>query len=154
MNQFKNLFRLLPLLALFAAPAAMARDDAIFTSRLNNLAVSGYDTISYFEGDKPQKGSAEFTTEYMGATWRFVSEDHLQTFLDNPEKYAPQYGGYCAWAAAAGHTAKGDPKQWSLVEGKLYLNYSARIKKRWEKDMSELIHDADANWPDVVLEDD
>ncbi len=142
------------LFILALSPAAYARKDEIYTARGNNLAVGGYDAVSYFDAHQPQKGSADYSTEYKGATWNFVSKAHLQTFLADPEHYAPQYGGHCAWAAAAGTAAKGDPKSWNIVNDKLYLNYSPRIQKRWEKDIPGFIHDGDANWPDVVLSED
>ncbi|MCJ9427827.1 YHS domain-containing (seleno)protein [Kordiimonas marina] len=130
--------------------AAVAGEAPVYTGVFSDLAVSGYDPVSYFTDGKPVKGSKKFTIRYHGALWRFASQAHLDAFLADPEKYAPQYGGYCAWAVAQGYTASGDPKEWRIIGGKLYLNYSAKIKARWEKDIPGFIRSADANFPGLV----
>lgn len=122
----------------------------VYTGFLSNLAVGGYDTVSYFTESKAIKGSKEFSTEYKGATWYFSSQENLVAFTNNPEKYAPQYGGYCAWAVSQGYTAKGDPQQWSIHEDKLYLNYNADVQNRWLVDKENFILQGDKNWPQVL----
>lgn len=122
----------------------------IYTTFFSDLAVAGYDTVAYFTENQAVKGSKQFKTEYKGATWRFKNADNLATFKANPEKYAPQYGGYCAWAVANNDTAKGDPHQWTIHSGKLYLNYDAEIQSRWLKDKEGFINAADKNWPNVI----
>ena len=108
--------------------------DEIYTGFFSNKAVSGYDTVAYFVENKAVKGSSDYVTEYKGATWYFSSQKHLDMFVKDPEKYAPQYGGYCAWAIAAKNDfASADPNEWTIVDGKLYLNYDREIKERWEK---------------------
>ena len=87
---------------------------------------------------------------HLSATFRFSSAANLAKFKASPAAYAPQYGGYCAWAVANGYTAKGDPKQWRIVNGKLYLNYNAEIQSRWVKDIPGFIRKGDANWPAVL----
>ena len=99
---------------------------------------------------RPVEGSADHTLEYKGAEWRFVSAKNREAFQQNPERYAPQYGGYCAWAVAQGSTAKGDPLNWKIVNGKLYLNYNTDIQTRWEKDIPANIRSADRKWPQLV----
>jgi YHS domain-containing protein len=112
--------------------------------------VGGYDPVAYFTQNKPVEGSADITTEYMGATWRFASAENRDSFVADPKRYAPQYGGYCAFAVSSGYTAKGDPQAWSVVDGKLYLNYSKGVRDRWEQDIPGHISKADGNWPAVL----
>ena len=133
--------------SMFYATLASAAVDAIYTGLFNNNAVSGYDTVAYFTMGKPVKGSDDYTYEYMGATWKFVSQEHRDLFIADPEKYAPQYGGYCAYAVANGDTASSEPDLWTIHEGKLYLNYSRRINRRWRDNMLEFIEQAEAEWP-------
>lgn len=134
--------------ALFAAPAVAAPE--VFTARFSNLAVGGYDPVAYFETGGPAKGSKEFSFDYNGATWRFASAENLEKFKANPAAYAPQYGGYCAWAVAQGYTAPGNPRNWSVRGGKLYLNYNDKVQRDWLKDPDGFIARADANWPAVL----
>jgi len=124
--------------------------DLIYTSKFNNRAVGGYDAVSYFQDAGPVKGKKGFTTDHMGAQWRFANQANLDAFKAEPEKYAPAYGGYCAWAVSQGNTAKGDPKQWTVHEGKLYLNYNAKILKQWRADKDGFIALADEQWPTVL----
>ncbi len=131
------------------APAASA-EAPVYTSAFSNTAVQGYDPVAYFKVGAPVKGSSEFTTEYNGAEWNFASQENLDAFVADPEAYAPQYGGYCAWAVAQGQTAKGDAQQWHIEDGKLYLNINGSIKKKWLADRATLIPQADENWPGVI----
>lgn len=124
--------------------------DEIYTGFFNDLALSGYDTVAYFSEGKPVKGKAKYSYQYKAAEWRFSSQQNLDKFKAMPETYAPQYGGHCAWALARNATASGDPLYWSLEQGKLYLNYDADIKAKWEKDRAGFIKKADQNWPDVL----
>jgi YHS domain-containing protein len=132
------------------APSAAAREAEIYTPLLSNLALSGYDAVAYFDQGRPVMGLAQFETEWKGAKFRFASAAHLARFKANPVAYAPQYGGYCAWAVSQGHRAKGDPKVWKLVGGKLYLNYDAAVQQRWTQDIPGNISRADSNWPRVL----
>lgn len=135
--------------ALAPAPAA-GGEDPVYTGILSNTAVGGYDPVSYFKGANPVKGKSAHTLDYMGAEWRFASAENLEAFKENPELYAPQYGGYCAWAVSQGYTAKGDPQNWKIVDGKLYLNYNADIQQRWERSIPEFIAAGDQNWPRII----
>ncbi len=138
------------LLCLLAAPAAGAEDDPVdpvYTGLFSNNAVSGYDAVAYFTEGRPVRGSNEFTYQYQGARWRFSSARHRDMFIADPEAYAPQYGGYCAWAMSNGYTASAEPDLWTIHEGKLYLNYSRRVNERWKEDMPGHIRQADINWP-------
>lgn len=111
------------------------------------LALAGYDVVAYFTEGRAVEGTPEFTHEYLGAIWQFASAAHRQQFAQNPQQYAPQYGGYCSWAVGHGYTADGDPTAWKIVEGRLYLNYNQSVKKRWEKEQGELIQRGDENYP-------
>jgi len=136
----------------FAQPVlpAMAKEAPIQTGFFSSVAVSGYDPVAYFSAGKPVVGKKEFTTRWMDAEWRFASAENRDLFVANPEKYAPQYGGYCAWAVSQGTTASSDPKAWKIVGGKLYLNYDQDVQKKWEADIPGHIQQADRNWPSVL----
>lgn len=142
-------FLVLAAAALMAMPAHAAKDP-VYTGFLSDLAVSGYDVVAYFEEGRPVEGSSDFETTYNGATWRFANEANLEAFVADPEAFAPQYGGYCAWAVSQGYTASGDPAYWKIVDGKLYLNYDAGVQATWETDIPGFIEKADANWPAVL----
>ena len=115
----------------------------------NGLAIDGYDPVAYFTEMKAVKGVPEFRADYQGSTFQFVSVDHRDAFAADPAKYAPQYGGYCAYGVAKGYKAKIDPEAFSVVHGTLYLNYSDAIRTRWLSDVPGYIQQADANWPEV-----
>jgi hypothetical protein len=112
-----------------------------------NVALKGYDAVAYFEQGKPVKGSPEFIYEWKGASWMFASAHDRDTFVAMPEKYAPQFGGYCAWAVSNNYTADADPEAWKIVDGKLYVNYSRAAQEKWEKDLYTRIADGNKNWP-------
>lgn len=134
----------------FASLPARAAKPEIYTGLVRGVAVGGYDPVSYFRAGAPQKGSDTFATKWQGATWRFSNAANLAAFQKNPGAYAPQYGGYCAYAVAKGYTAKGDPLAWSIAGGKLYLNYSASVRETWKQDISGNIANGNRNWPDVL----
>jgi len=135
-------------MSLFASSAYA--ESEIYTKYFSDLAVSGYDTVAYFTENKPVKGDSDYSFEYKEATWQFSSKANLALFKANPEKYAPQYGGYCAWAAADGRTASGDPLQWTIIDEKLYLNYNAAVQEEWLKDTATFIKEADSKWPALL----
>lgn len=118
----------------------------------NNVAIRGTDPVAYFTQGTPMAGSAEFTHTWNNATWQFASAENRDLFAANPEAYAPQYGGFCAWAVSQGYTASIDPNAWKIVDGKLYLNYSKGVQRRWERDIPGNITRADTNWPGVLTE--
>ena len=134
----------------FAGPAPAA--DAIYTGFFNNEAISGFDAVAYFTEDMPVEGSDDYTLEYKGVVWKFNSAEHLEMFQADPEAYAPQYGGYCAYAMAEGDTASTEPDLWTVHDGKLYLNYSRRINARWRENMLEYIEQADRQWVELEPE--
>lgn len=138
---------LLVVMALATTPLAWAKT---YFNTTEGLALKGYDPIAYFTLSKPRMGSDAFQYEWGGARWQFVSAENQELFKANPEKYAPQYGGYCAWAAAKGYIADVDPAVWKIVEGKLYLNYNRAVQKKWLKDIPGYIEKADKNWPGIL----
>ncbi len=131
-----------------AAPASTAVASTINTT-LFGTAIKGYDPVAYFTEGRPLKGSRRHAYEWQDATWHFASAEHKALFAANPERYAPQYGGYCAYAVALGSTADIDPDAWRIVDGKLYLNVSQSIRRKWEQDIPGHIARADANWPSI-----
>lgn len=116
----------------------------------DGIAVDGTDVVAYFTQAAPVAGDAGITADYMGATWRFASEANRDAFVADPAAYAPQYGGYCAYAVSQGYTASTVPEAWTIVDDKLYLNFSTSVKRRWERDIPGYIEAANANWPSVL----
>ena len=129
---------------LFAGPALAGKVNKSF---LGGVAIEGYDPVAYFTDGKPVEGSQEYTAEYDGATWRFASAEHRDMFEADPMKYAPQFGGYCAYGVAQGALADIDPDAWSIVDGKLYLNLNKDIQAEWQKDIPGYLVKAKENWP-------
>ncbi|TQV76363.1 YHS domain-containing (seleno)protein [Denitrobaculum tricleocarpae] len=130
------------------SPAARAAKPAVYAN--DGIAIDGSDAVAYFTEGRPVAGKADLTHDWMGVTWRFASEENRAAFAARPEDYAPQYGGYCAYAVSEGYTASTVPEAWKIVDGKLYLNYSRGIQRRWERDIPGRIAAADANWPSVL----
>ena len=116
----------------------------------DGVAIDGYDPVAYITEQKPVKGSPEFQSVHRGSTFQFASAAHRDVFAAEPDKYAPQYGGYCAYGMAKGYKAKIDPAAFSVIRGTLYLNYSDAVRSRWLSDVSGYIQQADANWPVVM----
>jgi len=116
----------------------------------NGAAIGGYDAVAYFTDQKPVKGSPEFAEEWNGARWLFASAEHRDLFRAAPEQYAPQFGGYCAYAVSHNYTAKTDPEAWSVVDGKLYLNYDLDTRTEWLAEREQFIADGQRNWPKVL----
>lgn len=138
------------LAAVAVSTPAVAAKAPVHTGLLGNVAVGGYDPVAYFNEGRPVPGSRAFTATHQGAQYRFASAANRDAFIAQPGRYAPQYGGYCAWAVSQGYTALGDPKVWKIVNGKLYLNYNAEVGRRWAQDIPGHIRRADANWPKVL----
>lgn len=137
----------LPVVAVLA-PKVRASKPGIYAE--DGVAIDGTDAVAYFTEGKPVAGSPEFSHDWMGATWHFSTAENRDAFAADPEAYAPQYGGYCAYAVSEGYTASTVPEAWKIVDGKLYLNFSRRIQRRWERDIPGRIESANANWPSVL----
>ena len=135
-------------IALVIMPLAIAGQPQTYANR--NGAIRGYDPVAYFTIGEPTEGDNKYTTRWQGAIYKFASAENLALFKSDPERYAPQYGGYCAYAVAKGSTAQIDPEAWTIVNGKLYLNFSPAIRKRWSQDIPGNIRAANNNWPGVL----
>ena len=135
-----------------AAGSPVLAIDPVSTSRFGNVAIGGYDAVAYFEDGRSIEGEKNITHEYLGAIWRFATAAHRDAFAADPERYAPQYGGYCAFAVSKGYTAAGDPDAWTIHEDKLYLNYSKSVREQWRQDIPGNVAKADVNWPEILAE--
>ncbi|MBM3465877.1 MAG: YHS domain protein [Armatimonadetes bacterium] len=131
---------------LAAALAARSLVDPINQNR-RGVAIKGYDPVAYFSHSRAAKGSPQFPHQWMGAAWWFSSAQNRDLFAAGPAKFAPQYGGYCAWAVSNNYTAGIDPQAWRIIDGKLYLNYSRSVQQMWLEDVNQRIAAADRNWP-------
>ena len=157
----KTITRLLQVVGIslfFAASATAAEpintlEKAFWGYKPSGIAVRGYDTVAYFTQGKPIEGKEAFETEWNGAKWRFSSKEHLDLFVTNPEKYAPQYGGYCAYGVAVGNLVKIEPDLWDIVEGKLYLNFDEELQGKWRKDIPGFIKTADNKFDKLLAEE-
>lgn len=140
---------LLVFLLLFTGKAAFA-NDPIETGTFNNKAIYGYDTVAYWTEEKAQKGTDEHVHTWRGAQWHFVSAENKALFVADPEKYAPQYGGYCAFGMANDKLVGIDEDAFQIYKGKLYLNYSKSVAKRFNEDIDYFIAEADKIYPNKV----
>lgn len=136
------------LMLIAVVAAACSRTAAVeeVNKTSDGKALSGYDAVAYFAVQDAVQGNPQYEYAWNGAKWLFSSQENLEKFRSNPEAYAPQFGGYCAYAVSEGHTANGDPQAWKVVDGKLYLNYSKDVKKMWEQNQAERIQKAGVNW--------
>lgn len=137
------------LIATVALAGTALAHDHVNTTFLGN-AIEGYDPVAYHTAGQPLEGSSDFEHEWEGATWRFVSAENRDLFAADPEKYAPAYGGYCAYGVAQGYKPDIDPEAWSIVDDQLYLNLNKKIQARWEKDIPGYIAKADEIWPTIM----
>ncbi|MEX2444253.1 MAG: YHS domain-containing (seleno)protein [Alkalispirochaeta sp.] len=149
-------FQIAIVMMLLVLPVALVmaggQNEGVVNTNEDGVAIKGYDAVAYFTEGKPVQGSAEYTVEWDDATWWFSSEEHRQMFADDPERYAPKYGGYCAYAASQGQVAEGDPELWTIHEDRLYLNLNERFQRRFRDDLSGSIAAADENWPELRAE--
>ena len=135
--------------ALFILPMTV-QAKTFYNVGWTGVAIKGYDPVAYFTEKTAVKGDSDFEYEWSGAKWRFASSENLETFKSDPEKYAPRYGGYCAYGVANNYLVKIDPEAWTVYEGRLYLNYSLQVREQWKEDIPGNIRKADANWPAVL----
>lgn len=141
--------RSLALLFLVCLPVAASVAGAPLFSTKEG-AIRGFDPVAYFEVGEPVEGREDLTVAWNGAVWHFANEEHRAAFEDDPEAYAPQYGGHCAYAMVSGKLVSTDPEAWAIVDGKLYLNYSRGVQRRWQKDTAGYIVKADEQWAAIV----
>ena len=136
------LFRL-AILILLSGTVAFAQKPAVFAP--DGKAIRGYDPVAYFTDGKPVLGMPSLSHTYQNAIWFFADQTHLDAFKADPEKYVPQYGGYCAFGLSRGYKAPTEADAWTISEGKLYLNYNRNVRTEWDKDRSGYIGKADKN---------
>jgi len=136
-----------PVAALVSSPA-MAMKAKVFAR--DGIAINGFDPVAYFTMSKPVKGDMAYSSDWEGAKMLFSSAENKAMFDAYPEKYAPKYGGYCAYEVSKGATAPTDPEAWTVYEDRLYLNFSVDVRSIWQQDIPGNVAKADANWPGVL----
>ncbi len=133
---------------LFSSICTFAQKNKIYSTK--DGAIKGYDPVAYFIKGEAIQGNPSISLKWNDATWFFSSHGNKNAFASKPEKYAPQFGGYCSYAVSQGRTYSSSPEAWKIVSGKLYLNYSEKIKQKWEANQTKYIQQARANWPKVI----
>ncbi len=124
-----------------------AQKPEVFTTKEG--AIRGFDPVSYFTENGARKGKTELSLDYRNATWYFSSAANRELFKANPEKYAPQFGGYCAFGMSRGYKAETQPDAWTIVDGRLFLNYNDDVRKEWNKNQADFISKAFTNWTKI-----
>jgi YHS domain-containing protein len=143
-----SLLRSFALALLGATWATFASAGAYFEK--DGAAIRGHDPVAYFTQNKAVPGLPAYQAEYKGSTFRFASQANRDAFVADPARYAPQYDGFCAFGTAGGYKAAIDPAAFTIVDGKLYLNYNRDVQKQWSADRAGFIAKADRNWPAVA----
>src|SRR5215471_10071783 len=138
-------------LSVFIVLSAFSQKSAVFLT--DGKAIRGYDAVAFFTEMKPVKGQEKLSYTWNGATWLFSSKKNLDLFKAAPEKYAPQYGGYCAYGTSQGKKAPTEVETWTVIDGKLYFNYNSKVQEMWSKDRPGYIKKADELWPTVKYKD-
>ena len=146
------MFKLTKILCIFVltkiGTLAFAADPSINVDK-NDLAIGGYDPVAYFSDNKAKKGKSSYTAVHDGAIYHFSSAKNRDLFRKDAEKYAPQYGGFCAFGVTKHRKFTVDPKAWRIVDGKLYLNLNKKIQGLWVKDISGHIGSSEKIWPEI-----
>jgi len=138
----KNL--IIAALIILGTLGSYAQKPEIYATK--TYAINGYDAVAYFKENMPVKGNIKLIYRYKEANWLFSSEENLREFKENPEKFIPQYGGYCAYGTSQGYKANTEPDAFTILNGKLYLNYNKKVQEVWNKNRNNYIIEADANW--------
>lgn len=146
MSTFIQILRHMAMVTAFVFSTTVFSADIDVSADNNDLAIKGYDPVAYFTDNQAVKGNSEFTAAYKNAIYHFSNADHRDAFKAEPEKYAPQYGGYCAFGVAMEKKFDTDPEAWKVVDGKLYLNLDKSVQKRWLEDVPGYIKTANTNW--------
>lgn len=133
--------------ALLGARATRSAEPAVYAE--NGVAIDGTDPVAYFTRGEPVPGDPAIFSDWNGARLHFATAEHKAMFDADPEAFGPAYGGYCAYAVSEGYTAPTDPEAWTIRDGRLFLNYSKRVRRQWLRDAEARIERADANWPDI-----
>lgn len=146
---FLNYFFFIFLISIFTNLSFLLAEQTYYTGLFSKTALKGYDVVTYFEAETPQKGSPKFVYSYNGINWRFISQKNLEAFKVEPTKFIPQYGGWCAYAMADGKKVGVDPKSFKIINEKLYLNYNRKIQGKWLKNQDVYISKADKFWEKI-----
>ncbi len=145
-----RMFLILAVIAVVAGAGTCVRIGGRFGSATvfttSQGAIDGFDPVAYFQDGKPMRGSEAYTLEWKGATWSFSSEEHRRMFETKPEKYAPEYGGYCAYGMSEGYLAPIDPEAWTIVDERLFLNFDPGVRANWRETKDYRIPRADEHW--------
>ncbi|GAB1621945.1 YHS domain-containing protein [Agarivorans sp. B2Z047] len=153
MNTLKAIIRTSALATSLAVSSFSFAADVGMSVDANDLAIKGYDPVAYFVSGQPTQGNNSYTATHNNAIYHFASADNRDAFKADPAKYAPQYGGYCAFGVAMEKKFDTDPTAWKIVDGKLYLNLDKKVQQRWLENTGELIVDANQNWPEIKAVD-
>ena len=137
------------LLTVFLSFPGLVSGQRLLIFTTNQGAIRGYDPVAYFVDGREIKGKNEYVFAHAGARWHFASETNLTLFKQKPEKYIPQFGGYCAYGMSRGYKAETQPNAWTILDGKLYLNYNLEVRNKWNQNRDQYIQKAKANWPTV-----
>ncbi len=136
-------------IALFAAACGTLSFDSaekLVSKTADGLAIRGYDAVAYRTIETATKGNAQYEYAWKGAKWLFANAENRDSFAANPEMYAPEYGGFCAWSMAQKNVMEADPEVWKVVDGKLYLIQNEMVKEVWEKSQPDFIEKSNQNW--------
>jgi YHS domain-containing protein len=137
-------------LTVFSVPFAAAAEKKLINVDKDLVAVKGYDVVAYFTDSKPVKGVPQIQTIYKGARYYFANKEHKALFDAAPEKYIPQFGGFCAYGVSKGHAVKIEPDAWTIVDGRLLLQYDQDVRTKFSADVQGNLKKADENWPGIV----
>jgi YHS domain-containing protein len=143
LNRF---FRLIAIAAVSLMSTAALAGDFFET---DGVALRGYDPVAYFDAGEPRQGKSQYSYEYQGSKFYFASDANRRAFMEAPEKYAPQFGGYCAYGTSQGYKVSTQPDAFAIVKDKLYLNYNKKVQEIWRQDVPGNIERAEKNWPEV-----
>ena len=135
---------IVPLLSLVFAFSLHAQEGHFYNT--NGVAIKGYDPVAYYSQNRAVVGNVTLTFDWSGSIWKFANKENLQSFSKEPEKYAPAYGGFCAYGTSEKHLSPTDPNAWTIVNNKLYLNYNLKVKDLWIKDTAIRIRAANNYW--------
>jgi hypothetical protein len=138
------------LIFVLQAAILLAADTVKPLNSKDGVAIRGYDAVAYFNQNKAIKGSDDYQHSWKGVVWKFSNEENLKLFVADPEKYAPQFGGYCAYAASRNYIYDADPEFWKIVDGRLFLNYNGEAQKLWAEDIPGNIKKGNENWPGLL----
>jgi hypothetical protein len=141
----KKLF--ISLTSAFLSVVAFAQNTSFFSP--DDVAIKGYDPVAYFIKGQALPGNDSLYFSWSGSQWHFISAANRDSFKMDPQYYAPQFGGYCAYGVSEDHKSPTDPNAWTIIEGKLYMNYNMKVKEIWMKDSDGRIKRANTNWPSL-----